>query len=47
LIVKKPDELLNRINAFVGEKGGGVLVRKLAGGYSLYLEESGRPVARF
>lgn len=46
--MKKPaDALLARIEAFVAGKGGGVLVRKLAGGYSLYREESRRPLARF
>jgi len=46
--VKKPiDLLLPRIEAFIAEKGGGVVVRKVGGGYSLFREACGRPVARF
>lgn len=46
--MKKPsDPLLARIEAFVADKGGGVVVRKFGGGYSLFRESSGRPVARF
>ena len=45
--MKKPDPYLARIEAFVEQKGGGVIIRKTAGGYSLFLESSGKPVARF
>jgi hypothetical protein len=42
-----PDPLLARIEAFVAGNGGGVVVRKVGGGYSLFREPSARPVARF
>ncbi len=45
--MKKPDPHLTRIEAFVEQKGIGVIVRKATGGYSLFLESSGKPVARF
>ena len=40
------DLLPPRIEAFIAEEGGGVVVRKFGGGYSLYREGSGRPVSR-
>jgi hypothetical protein len=43
---KKTDDMLARIEAFNQEKGGGVLIRKAAKGYSLYREDNGKPVAR-
>jgi hypothetical protein len=45
--VNKPDPFLTRIEAFVEQKGGGVVIRKAAGGYSLFREATGKPVARF
>lgn len=44
---KLTDPLLAQIVAFVAEMGGGVVIRKVGGGYSLFRESSGRPVARF
>jgi hypothetical protein len=35
-----------RIEAFNAANGGGVMVRKVANGYSLFREDSGAPVAR-
>ena len=43
---KKPDEILARIEAFNAAKGGGVLVKMAAKGYSLFREDTGKPVAR-
>ena len=40
------DEIIARIQAFNAAKGGGVIVRKAAKGYSLYQERTGKPVAR-
>jgi hypothetical protein len=40
----RPDPMLERIEAF--NRGGGVVVRRAANGYSLYSERSGGPVAR-
>ena len=42
----KEDPVLKRILAFNDAKGGGVVVRKAARGYSLFREDNGRPVAR-
>ena len=42
----KRDTLLDRILAFNETQGGGVLVQKRSKGYSLFREDSGRPVAR-
>ncbi|HUT88465.1 MAG TPA: hypothetical protein VMY37_03125 [Thermoguttaceae bacterium] len=42
----KPDPMLKRIRAFSEAKGGGVLIQKRSGGYSLFREDNGRPVAR-
>lgn len=44
---KLTDPLLARIETFVADKGGGVVIRKVGGGHSLFRETSGRPVARF
>jgi hypothetical protein len=43
---QKTDEMLTRIEAFNAEQGGGVLIRKAAKGYSLFRQDTGRPVAR-
>ena len=40
------DALLDRIETFNRHHGGGVVVRKLARGYSLFSERTGAPVAR-
>ena len=42
----KHDGILARIEAFNEVKGGGVRVQKAAKGYSLFREDSGKPVAR-
>lgn len=44
--VKKSDPFLTRIEAFIEQQGGGVIIRKTAGGYSLFRESSGKSVAR-
>jgi hypothetical protein len=41
------DALLERIEAFNRARGGGVVVRKVARGYTLVSERFGAPVARF
>jgi len=38
--------LLTRIEAFNEANGGGVIIQKAAKGYSLFREDTGRPVAR-
>ena len=43
---KQADDILARIKAFSEARGGGVLIRKAAGGYSLFRADTGRPVAR-
>jgi Protein of unknown function (DUF3024) len=43
---KKADDLLARIEAFNEAKGGGVVIRKAARGFSLYSKDTGRPIAR-
>jgi hypothetical protein len=43
---KKHDDILARIEAFSVAKGGGVVIHKAARGYSLFREDSGKPVAR-
>ena len=40
------DPMLERLEAFNRDRGGGVVVRRAAKGYSLYSERSGGPVAR-
>src|SRR3954452_18324904 len=42
----RADPMLERIEAFNRGRGGGVVVRRAAKGYSLYSERSGGPVAR-
>ena len=42
----RSDPMLQRIDAFNRGRGGGVIVRRAANGYSLYSERSGGPVAR-
>lgn len=44
--MKKVDEILARIEAFNQEQGGGVVIQKAAKGYSLFREDTGKPVAR-
>ncbi len=41
-----PDPILARIEAYNKAKGGGVLIRKRSKGYSLFREDTGKPVAR-
>jgi hypothetical protein len=43
---KKADNLLTRIEAFNEAKGWGVIIQKAAKGYSLFREDTGRPIAR-
>jgi len=43
---KRGDDFLARIEAFNEAKGGGVVIRKAARGYSLFRADTGRPVAR-
>lgn len=43
---KKTDEILDRIEAFNQEKGGGVIIQRAAKGYSLFREDNGKPIAR-
>ena len=38
--------MLERIEAFNEEMGGGVVIHARQGGYSLYIEEDGSPLAR-
>ena len=42
----RPDPMLERLEAFNRSRGGGLVVRRAANGYSLYSERSGGPVAR-
>ena len=44
--MKKSDPILERIEAFNEAKGGGVIINKVNGGYSLFLETTGAPIAR-
>ena len=44
--MKKSDPLLERIKAFNQELGGGVSIRCTQGGYNLYQEGDGSPIAR-
>jgi len=46
MTMKKTDKLLARIEAFNKDQGGGVLIQKAAKGYSLFREDTGRPIAR-
>jgi hypothetical protein len=45
-MTKKHADVLERIEAFNVANGGGVLIRKAAKGYSLFREDTGRPIAR-
>jgi hypothetical protein len=40
------DAMRERIEAFNQERGGGVIVQKIARAYSLFSEHSGGPIAR-
>jgi len=42
----KSDAMLDRIMAFNGANGGGVLIEKRSNGYSLFREDNGRSIAR-
>jgi hypothetical protein len=42
----KPDVILQRIEAFNQARGGGVAIQRAAKGYSLFREDTGKPVAR-
>ena len=44
--MKKSDPMLEKIEAFNEAQGGGVIIRYARGGYSLFLEEDGSPIAR-
>jgi len=44
--MSKPDTMLDRIMAFNEAKGGGVIIKKRAKGYSLFRADNGRPIAR-
>ena len=46
MAVKKLDPLLARIESFNQAHGGGIVIRRMRGGYSLFQEENGSPVAR-
>ena len=43
---QKADNILARIEAFNQAKGGGVIIRRAAKGYSLFREDNGRSIAR-
>ena len=45
-MLRKTDEILDRIEAFNQVKGGGVIIQRAAKGYSLFREDNGRPIAR-
>jgi hypothetical protein len=44
--MKKPDPLLERIEAYNEVQGGGVIIRRASKGYSLFIESDGSPIAR-
>ena len=44
--MKESDSFLKRIKAFNQEAGGGVSIRVIKGGYNLYQEGDGSPIAR-
>jgi hypothetical protein len=44
--MKNADDVLARIEAFNTAQGGGVLIQKAARGYSLFREDTGKPVVR-
>jgi hypothetical protein len=43
---KKRDDILACLEKFNEDKGGGVVIRKAAEGYSLYRNDNGKPIAR-
>jgi hypothetical protein len=45
-MTKKRDDILARIEEFNEAKGGGVVIRKVANGYSMFREDNGKPIAR-
>ena len=45
-MMKQTDQFLEKIEAFDQSHGGGVFVERRSKGYSLFLEEDGRPLAR-
>ena len=45
-MTRKNDDTLERIEAFNEARGGGVVIRKAARGYSLFREDNGKPIAR-
>ena len=45
-MTRKNDEILQRIEVFNEARGGGVVIRKAARGYSLFREDNGKPIAR-
>ena len=44
--MKKPDLVRQRIEAFNHSKGGGVIIERARGGYSLFSERTGLPIGR-
>jgi antitoxin (DNA-binding transcriptional repressor) of toxin-antitoxin stability system len=44
--VKKSDPMLEKIEAFNEAQGGGVIIRRVRKGYSLFIESDGTPIAR-
>jgi hypothetical protein len=44
--MKKSDPVLEEIKAFNEAHGGGVIIRRAAEGYSLFVESDGTPIAR-
>jgi hypothetical protein len=45
-MTRKNDDILERIEVFNEGRGGGVVIRKAARGYSLFSEDNGKPIAR-
>lgn len=44
--MKKTDPFLEQINAYNQAHGGGVIIKCTKGGYSLFDEDNGSPIAR-
>lgn len=44
--MKKVDPILERLETFNRSKGGGVFIERSRGGYSLFSERNGEPIAR-
>jgi len=44
--MKKMDPVLERLEAFNRSIGGGVIIERTRGGYSLFSERNGAPIAR-